>query len=726
MPSTTIDTLNVKITANAMDAAKALDSLANALKNVRSALNGTGSKGVPIAEKMAKSIHELNNAMTRINNDGIKKLQSMSNALNSYGKGLQRLGGGIGAAQKVKDIASALGGEGNATGNAANDTESSFADYKKTIDGYKESISGLSDTLKKLGEQFKGLGKNVKDAEKHVKKATKTVKKADKALGKVVKSVGRIAFYRAIRSAMRAVTEAFSEGLKNAYLFSAQSDNFKGLADTLDRLKSVTSQMTNQLGAFAGELIQFVAPALEWLAEKVRYLAERATELFAALNGKDKYEVAVYEQKRWDAAADSLKKYKQQLLGLDELNNLSSQEEEKEESDSKKPFELKDVSDKFKKLALNVNGVLGFLGDAFKPIKDLVLSPLGMTAIGALLIFTHHYALGLGLVFAGTTWGVSELILNWDELRGEVEKAFEKYKDLFNVTATTAAVGAVAVGALLIFTQHYVSGIACVLAGTSIGAATIALNWSELRKKVKRAFKKYKGLFNVTATTAAVGAVAVGALLLFTQHYVAGIACILAGTGIGAATLAFNWDSLLENVRNAFENVLEWLKNTFVPRFDKIKEYIQNPLGSESLELGDETLPAGKRVKLPSSNLGTIGAIITGLGLLGAGAGGGGKYFEKDCKMDFATGGVPANGTLFFAGEAGPEFIGSIGSSSAVANTEQMTDAIYRAAYMGMSRALQENGGMGGFEPATTDDLFIAMRKKASNFNKRTGESAFA
>ena len=92
-----------------------------------------------------------------------------------------------------------------------------------------------------------------------------------------------------------------------------------------------------------------------------------------------------------------------------------------------------------------------------------------------------------------------------------------------------------------------------------------------------------------------------------------------------------------------------------------------------------------------------------------------------------ANGGIVDNGSLFWAGESGAEFVGNIGNTSAVANTQQMTDAIYKAAYMGMSKALKENGGngMGGYEPATMDDLFIAMRKKASNYNKMTGNPAF-
>ena len=101
---------------------------------------------------------------------------------------------------------------------------------------------------------------------------------------------------------------------------------------------------------------------------------------------------------------------------------------------------------------------------------------------------------------------------------------------------------------------------------------------------------------------------------------------------------------------------------------------------------------------------------------------------HKSVSGKFATGGIPQSGSLFYAGENGnPEWVGNIGGNTAVANTGQMTEAIFKAAYMGMSKALKENGGgMNGYEPATMDDLFIAMKKKASNYNKRTGNPAFA
>lgn len=59
-------------------------------------------------------------------------------------------------------------------------------------------------------------------------------------------------------------------------------------------------------------------------------------------------------------------------------------------------------------------------------------------------------------------------------------------------------------------------------------------------------------------------------------------------------------------------------------------------------------------------------------------------------------------------------------------NGSDISDAVFQAVYTGMSRALKENGGMTGWESATVDDIFAVMRRKANNYNKMTGNSAFA
>ena len=57
----------------------------------------------------------------------------------------------------------------------------------------------------------------------------------------------------------------------------------------------------------------------------------------------------------------------------------------------------------------------------------------------------------------------------------------------------------------------------------------------------------------------------------------------------------------------------------------------------------------------------------------------------------YAEGGFPNEGEFFLAREAGPEMVGSIGNKTAVANNDQITQAIAQATYQAMSQALGEN-----------------------------------
>ena len=59
---------------------------------------------------------------------------------------------------------------------------------------------------------------------------------------------------------------------------------------------------------------------------------------------------------------------------------------------------------------------------------------------------------------------------------------------------------------------------------------------------------------------------------------------------------------------------------------------------------------------------------------------------------EYAAGGLPSKGDLFIANEAGPEFVGSIGSQTAVANSDQMVAAFAQGVYEGMMAARRDSG----------------------------------
>lgn len=102
----------------------------------------------------------------------------------------------------------------------------------------------------------------------------------------------------------------------------------------------------------------------------------------------------------------------------------------------------------------------------------------------------------------------------------------------------------------------------------------------------------------------------------------------------------------------------------------------------------------------------------------------------------FASGGFPAAGQLFVARERGPELVGRIGSRTAVANNEQIVDAVARGVYMALNGSgTDEDALYRAFRRALADEsihavldserTFKRMQKLAKEYKNRTGVPAF-
>ena len=703
-----IDTLEVKIKANAQSAAASLNNLANALKNVRTSLSSVSKDGTNVTQRISKSINDLNSSLQGLNNSGIAKLNQMTDALNKY----------TAALKGFKDARGSISGKGSIA--------KSIHDVRS---GLEERIGGSAKV---------DVGGDDQDFDKDTPIDADWVKLKERAswVGKFIKSIGRIMVYRAIRSALKAVSEAFSEGLKNAYMYSKQSETFTRLADTLDRMKSITSQMKNQLGAMWGEIKQFVMPAVEWTVGMVRSAAEHLTELFAALNGESTYLRAKYVALEWEEATDAVKKYKQQLLGLDELNNLTTQDsgKKKSETDYANLYDEVAVNEKLKPLGKIREAISSFASDLSFTISDVLFNWDDLDAeqiaqkiivgVGGLIGGVVGFSLGgVPGAIVGTITGVTiGMIISTLSFGSDGDEYSKKKLRKILYPALGALVGA--------WIGFKTSGLTGALVGMTVGA-TLGFILSGL------SFSKDSGLTYSKDMLAnqLIASALVGIMGAFIGFKVGGIAGALVGLSIGATVglvlnkLFFSQEtgkldkSTLANqlIGSALVGIMGGLIGFAVGGIPgaligmsigvtltmliKDVEWKKDDGRPDIFGIPSELLPNGEagRIRPGGINYGPA-------------------------PIEQAAGGVVQRGSYFVAGEAGPEFVGSIGGTSAVANTSQMTDAIYKAAYMGMSQALKENGGNGlaGFEPATTDDLFIAMRKKASKYNKSTGNSAFA
>lgn len=284
---------------------------------------------------------------------------------------------------------------------------------KKATDGINQQIKAL-DNLKKTASGMKTPNTKITVDSKDVDKATQRVSKLTELLG----SLKRIAMYRAVRSAIKAVTEAMKEGLENAYAYSKLVNG--NLAKALDRLTSKTAKFKNQMGAAFGELIEGFEPIISELLDELTEIAKTLTSLFAMVGsalrtiytllkpvidfaldmlkaimsalrtifdyigqmlGSDGYLMANDISVAWDKANKSAKEYKRALIGIDEINRLNDAPDVGsmfniegldtpipwDEEEAKKPLEwADDLNDRLSRVPETVAAI----APAFEPVKQ--------------------------------------------------------------------------------------------------------------------------------------------------------------------------------------------------------------------------------------------------------------------------------------------------------------------------------------------------------------------
>ena len=100
------------------------------------------------------------------------------------------------------------------------------------------------------------------------------------------------------------------------------------------------------------------------------------------------------------------------------------------------------------------------------------------------------------------------------------------------------------------------------------------------------------------------------------------------------------------------------------------------------------------------------------------------NYFNIPKKAD---GGFVSSGQMFVAREAGPELVGSIGGRTAVANNDQIVDAVSIGVYNAVVDAMSRSGG--NKQPTIVQingrEVFRAVQDESTAYSRRTGQPAF-
>lgn len=252
--------------------------------------------------------------------EAIAEINRLASALNKFGGASNSAGNSAGrTADKVQDLGTVTAQEAKETGEAAAATNSFSASLMKAV--------GVA------GKFARGLGNVVKGAAllpvTFGKKLIGNIGDAAKGVANFFGQIKRVAMYRAIRAAIKFITEGFQEGMKNLYAWSSSVNG--EFARSMNTLSTASKYAGNSIAAMAAPLINALAPAIDFVVDKLVDMFNLFNQIFARLSGQTSYVAARKVASQWQEAAGSAGRsarsaadeIKRTLLGFDEINKLN-------------------------------------------------------------------------------------------------------------------------------------------------------------------------------------------------------------------------------------------------------------------------------------------------------------------------------------------------------------------------------------------------------------------
>lgn len=622
-----------------------------------------------------------------------------------------------GAADEISKVASAV----RNLNRALEKTLPNFKLYRdmmgKTPVTYNDNhTTQIAETINNTKKAASGAGKATQQAAKGVKDLTKQASKSKGPLDNFVASLKRIVFYRFLRTIIKEITQAFQEGLQNAYAFS-QGIEGEGhrFAAAMDSIKTAGSTMKNQLGSAFISLLTALAPVINALISLVTKLADALSQLFAAFTGKTYLKAADVPQQWADAAsgaAKAAKEWKNQLLGFDEINRLEAPSDSNSGSgggggggatyvdtpinekylqmvqkmrDFINSINFEPLLKSFDRLKASMKDFFGVLLDSGKWAWENVLKPLTHWTIEKLapsLVNSLASAFNLLTAILKRLAPVFEYLWRniFQPLFSFIGNVAIKTLDAFNGLLQKLAD---LVGGKVSFKQ-FIDGLTD--SEVVLGGVLIFLGANGLIGLL--------GSLSTLLTGTVVKAVAgfSAALSFLAANPVVLVIAALTALVVAGVLVYKHWDELKAKAIEfqqalhdaAYNGKLDWMDLVYA-----IVWSITAPIEAIAALIG-----------WIRDLIGWIKSALQGLGILqqenakAQGTTTSGNYGGSHSSGNFAQGGFPDEGQMFVARENGPEMVGTIGGRTAVANNDQIVEGIRQGVFEAVSAAMA-NGGSG-------------------------------
>lgn len=182
-----------------------------------------------------------------------------------------------------------------------------------------------------------------------------------------------------------------------------------------------------------------------------------------------------------------------------------------------------------------------------------------LAAIGVIMICFGHIGWGIGFLIAGASiFAVSQAALSEG-------KETEKVKNIMNGIISGISALALILGIILVATGVALPlGIGLIIVGAAGLATEAALNWNYITDAITNFFQKNAGLI----VGISIALIVLGIILLFTGVGIPlAIGLIVAGGGALAATVALNWNFIVDKVKEVWQKVKDFWNEKIAPIF---------------------------------------------------------------------------------------------------------------------------------------------------------------
>lgn len=616
-----------------------------------------------------------------------------------------------------------------------------LADIKSLLAGLSAATKGASDSLDGAASSAEEASEGVSAVKKEAAGLGKSFSKTSGPISKFMKSIGRIAFYRAIRTAIKDISAAVREGLTNLETYSRTVGT--AFAPAVDNLRQHVLLLKNAFATALRPVIEALIPIIirlvDWLSKAADFVAQVLSVLTGKVDANGRYTKAVLSDLQ--QSNKQAKELRRTLLGFDEINRLDGDTGSGESTSGGLQFTQADVSEKAREVAekikdfingidwatvLKVLAVIAAVVAGIKLFEKLKKVWEVLKSIGTVLktIIGHISPIGaavLVVIAIFALWG--DKIAAWCRTaKKNIKDFFKSLKtdskffnalgeligDVFGLALDIIADLAEAVyklvhgdfkgawEALKRLLADIILGVAKIIDGILniiIGAAADIWNFAlvPLINGIATVFAKCDVFFTnlwidikIWFYTAIAWIVdQLNVLLAKIEGMInKAIEAYNALTGNKVKPISLQIDS------TKVDQKIEELRKTKLP---PITETVQlagkwnAPKVTIATDLANKALDAlGLKVNKIGKALSSVGSTLSVMT---------GRESRTPVAISlYASGGFPTVGSLFLAGERGAEYVGDIGGRTGVMNTDQMADAMYSAMVSALANAPQSGG----------------------------------